>query len=389
MRPDARAAAAIAILDRVIAGDAAERALTGWARGARYAGSGDRAAVRDLVFDGLRRRRSAAVTGGGSDTAADGRAILLGLVRQRGGDPAALFTGAVHAPDRLSPAEQAGGAVPDGAAAVDLPDWLWPLWQADLGARATQAALALRDRAPVFLRVNLARGDRDAARAALAAEGIATRPHDCVRTALEVNGNARKIQNSAAYREGLVELQDASSQAAVLRLPLAPGAHVLDFCAGGGGKALAIAALTGGPVTAHDADPGRMADLPARAARAGARIEIAPPDALRGSFDLVLADAPCSGSGTWRRAPDAKWRLAPEGLDALTRTQDAILRAAAGFVAPGGWLAYATCSVLRAENDDRIRDFRAALPGWKQTDEMRLWPGPSGDGFYLALLQRE
>jgi 16S rRNA (cytosine967-C5)-methyltransferase len=160
---------------------------------------------------------------------------------------------------------------------------------------------------------------------------------------------------------------------------------VLDYCAGGGGKALALAAR-GAAVTAHDADPGRMRDLPARAARAGARVEIEAAPA--GAFDLVLCDAPCSGSGTWRRAPEAKWRLTPERLAALTELQAQILDQAAPLVAPGGALAYATCSLLEAENGAQTADFLARHPGWQLENERRLTPLEGGDGFYLALLRR-
>jgi 16S rRNA (cytosine967-C5)-methyltransferase len=184
-------------------------------------------------------------------------------------------------------------------------------------------------------------------------------------------------------------LQDAASQRAVLALPLAEGDRVLDYCAGGGGKTLAMGARAGLRLVAHDADPGRMADLPARAARAGLRVRLAATDELPGlgPFDLVLVDAPCSGSGTWRRAPEAKWRLTPEALAALTRRQDAILAAAAALVRPGGHLAYATCSVLSEENGDRIAAFCAGHPGWQVAGGLELLPGPLQDGFYLRFMK--
>ncbi len=383
MTPGARVQAAIDCLDRILAGAPAEQVLTGWARASRFAGSGDRAAVRDHVYAALRRRRSSGWIGGGGGA----RAVMIGSLTQDGADLAALFSGQGHAPAPLTAGEGQGDlALAPSAVAADLPDWLWQMLVADHGPQAADIAAALRHRAPVWLRASLARGTRDRAAAALAEEGIATRPHPEVQTALEVTGNAGKIQSSAAFARGLVEIQDASSQAAVLRLPLAAGQRVLDYCAGGGGKALAIAALTRGAVTAHDADPRRMADLPARAARAGARIAI--DRAPAGPFDLVLADAPCSGSGTWRRSPDAKWRLTPEGLGDLVALQDAILGRAAALVAPGGYLAYATCSVLAAENDGRINAFLASYPGWQVQDQMQRLPDAGGDGFYLAVLRR-
>ncbi|MBL4812802.1 MAG: RsmB/NOP family class I SAM-dependent RNA methyltransferase, partial [Rhodobacteraceae bacterium] len=163
-------------------------------------------------------------------------------------------------------------------------------------------------------------------------------------------------------------------------------------CAGGGGKTLALAAeMQGsGQIYAHDANPSRMKDLPERARRAGADIQVISPEHIESSpkCDLVLVDAPCSGSGTWRRAPDAKWRLTPERLAELKALQQSILQDAAQLVRPGGWLAYATCSLLAGENTAQIAAFLAANPSWQCKDEMRLVPGSEGDGFYLAVIQR-
>lgn len=382
----ARVAAAIDVLDLIRSGAPAEKTLTTWGRTHRFAGSGDRLAIRDLVYDALRCRRSLAALGGG-DT---GRGLMIGLMRRAGQDPAVLFTGLGHAPAVLGPADE---ALPDQSDAqrLDVPDWLYPMFAADLGADVGPVLRQLQSRANVFLRVNLRRADRSGAMAMLLRDGVETIAHPKVKTALQVSGTARQIQQSAAYLDGLVELQDAASQAAVLRLPLQPGQRVLDYCAGGGGKALAIAAIAEVTVVAHDADPRRMADLPARAARAGVSIATAATAALvqRLPFDLVLVDAPCSGSGTWRRTPDAKWRLTAEALARLGALQAAILAQAAAHVRPGGLLAYATCSVLRAENQAQIQGFTAAYPDWALRDEMQLLPTEQGDGFYLALLQRQ
>lgn len=374
-------AAAIAVLDRVLAGEAAEKALVNWARGSRYAGSGDRAAVRDHVFDALRRMRSCAALGGGLT----GRGLMLGIVRAQGGDVAALFSGQGHAPAPPRPDE--APAPMSEAERLDCPDWLEPPLRAALGADFPAVMEAMQARAPVFLRVNLCKADRAQARAMLHAEGIVTHPHPLAATALEVVDGARRVAASAALREGVVELQDVASQAIVAALPLADGMRVLDFCAGGGGKTLAMAGLARLSLTAHDADPRRMADLPARAARAGVSPRLIATAELRGGFDLVLADAPCSGSGAWRRQPDARWRLDSARLAALTVTQDAVLSAAAGQVRPGGWLAYATCSLLDIENRDRIAAFLQRDPGAVLEREMRLTPVDGGDGFYLAVIR--
>ena len=391
MTPGARVAAAIEILDRVLSGTPAEQALTNWARASRFAGSGDRAAVRDHVFASLRRKRSHAALGG----AMTGRGLLIGQLREAGADCPGIFSGSGHAPPPLTAAEVARldrAVEMERNIVLDCPDWLAPELEAALGDAFEPVMSALRDRAPVFLRVNDARTTREAARAALAAEGIGTRPHALAKTALEVTENPRRIQNAAAYRNGLVELQDAASQAVVEMLPLADAPRVLDYCAGGGGKALAMASQAPrATVFAHDADPRRMRDLPARATRAGAVITCLDSRevAAGGTYDLVLCDAPCSGSGAWRRSPEAKWRLDPAGLEALCRTQARILDRAAPLVAAGGHLAYATCSLLAPENGAQIAGFRARHRGWRLFSERRLTPLDGGDGFYIALLQRE
>lgn len=381
MTPAARVAAAMRILDRVIAGAAVEPALIGWARGSRYAGSGDRAAVRDLVFDALRRRRSRAALGG----ADSGHGLMLGMCREQGIPPETIFGAGPHAPPPLSPAQLAAGHAPDAAAATDLPDWLIPPLHEALGSRFDAVAAALRDRAPVWLRANRLRGTPADALAALAADGIAAEAHPTLPTALRVTEGQRGIARSRAYLDGLVELQDLSPQLAVASLGDLHGTRALDYCAGGGGKALALAAA-GAEVTAHDADPARMSDLPARAARGGARIDSIAPGAVRGSFDLVVTDVPCSGSGTWRRDPAGRWRLTPVQLDALCATQAAILAEAAGLVAGGGRLAYMTCSLLRAENDDQIDAFLGARPGWQEVLRRQWTPLDASDGFFLSVL---
>jgi 16S rRNA (cytosine967-C5)-methyltransferase len=384
MTPAARAAAAIAVLDRWLAGTPAEQALTNWGRASRYAGSGDRAAVRDLVFQAIRCRRSLAHRGG-ADT---GRGLILGLLRQSQEDPATVFTGQGHAPAPLSAAEAADPGPATGLAALDCPDWLAPALRASLGDLFVPVMAALQRRAPVFLRVNTARSTRAEATAALAPDGIEVEPHPLAATALLVTRGARRVQASRAYAEGLVDLQDAASQAVALAVPLAPGDRVLDLCAGGGGKALALAAR-GARVTASDADPARMRDLPARAARAGAIIDIASPDRLRGLFDVVLADAPCSGSGAWRRSPEGKWALTPGRLDSLRALQRDVLDAAAARLRPGGTLAYATCSLLDQENAEQADACLARHPDLRDAGRLTLTPCDGGDGFFLALLRRE
>lgn len=387
MTPAARYAAAIAVLDDILAGAPAEKSLTSWARGNRFAGSKDRAALRDHVYDVLRAMRSLGGLGGG----ASGRHLILGLLRRDGIAPDTVFGAGGYGPAALSD-EERGAAAGDmsQAAACDMPDWLWPHWQASLEDAAVEAALVQQNRAPVFLRVNQRRTDRDGAITRLAQDGVLAVPHPEVKSALEVIENERRIRLSGAFLDGLVDLQDAASQSAIAMLDIAPGAKVLDYCAGGGGKALAMADLFKADVTAHDIAPARMADIPERAARAGVRLRVAGPQDLGVGerFDLVLCDAPCSGSGTWRRTPDAKWRLTPQKLLEYNRMQADVVVAGAGHVGAGGALAYATCSVLHCENDDIVTAFCATRPEWQVAKTLRLAPSALHDGFFMIVLNK-
>lgn len=384
MTPGARVAAAIDVLDAIGAGQSAEKALTRWARNSRFAGSKDRAAVRDHVFDVLRHWRSDAARGG----AESGRARMIGRLRHQGIDPGVLFSGQGHAPKPLSVLESGNGKPPNCTGdAWDLPDWLIPNFMESLGEAAEQTALALTERAPVTLRVNISKSSVADVQRVLLDDGIATITNPRANTALTVTEGARRVRNTATFLNGLVEIQDASSQAAVSNLG-DPG-RALDICAGGGGKALAMAAL-GWSVTASDIDADRMSDIPVRAARGDHSVEICSPERLnaRRPFDLVFVDAPCSGSGTWRRTPEAKWALTQDRLDELIHMQRQILNQAVHMVLPGGILLYATCSVLRGENEEQVQGFLAETPEFCLTS-MQNWPIDAfGDGFFAAHLTR-
>ena len=382
MTPPARLSAAIEVLDRILTGSNAEQVLTNWGRANRYAGSGDRAGIRDLVYDALRCKRSFAALGGSMT----GRGLVLGGVRASGIDVEGLFTGEGHAPAVIGPADE--GRIPHLLEALDCPDWLAQRLIDSLGDDFAAVMQALRRRAGVYLRVNSGKVTVAQAQTSLAAEGIATVPADLASTAIEVIENERKVQNSNAYANGLVELQDAASQAVVEALYLRDGMKVLDYCAGGGGKALAIAAKATVSVFAHDADPRRMRDLPARAKRAGAKISILESITSSSAYDLVLTDVPCSGSGSWRRDPQGKWTLTAERLAALTSLQAEILDRAAPLVTSKGDLAYVTCSVLKEEDEAQIEAFLSRHKGWEVHLQHRYSPLQGGDGFFVAILRR-
>ena len=392
MTPAARLSAAIGLLDDINAGEPAERALTRWARQNRYAGSKDRAAVRDVVFDCLRQSRSLAHFAG-SDT---GRGMVAAQQMLAGEDLAVLFDGDRFAPEPLTDAEIARIGHPDTEAslpvALDFPDFLLPELMRSLGDDLPEVMAAMQQRAPVDLRVNSLKATVADAERMLARDLIFTEHHPLTENALRIVQNPRKLAASLAYSYGLVELQDVSSQRVAEFSGAKPGMKVLDYCAGGGGKTLALAAdMKGkGTLIAHDVNPHRMKDLPERARRAGADVQLLTGDMLQRqatSCDLVLVDAPCSGTGAWRRNPDAKWRMDQRFLDKVVALQAEILTEAAKFVKKGGTLAYATCSILKAENQDQTAAFLQRT-GWTLEEEIILTPVQGGDGFYCARIKR-
>lgn len=399
MTPGARLATAADILDLVLEGEPAGLTLTNWGRKNRFAGSRDRAAIRDIVFDCLRQKQSLAHAAG-SET---GRGLVLAYVAASGTPLDTIFDGAGYNPAPLNAVEQArfaGNAAPEPApdpapdpVRLNYPAFLDAELRRSLGADFEAVLSAMTTRAPVDLRVNQRKARLPVAVAALKGDDIDVVPVADVPTALRVTKNQRRIGNSVAYREGLVELQDASSQAVALFAGAAKGMRVLDYCAGGGGKALALHDAMGGTgtVVAHDIAQIRMNDLPKRAARAGARITVAMPGhpaLMPESFDLVFVDAPCTGTGSWRRTPDAKWRMTQKDLDKALAAQATILRRAADFVAPGGVLTYATCSMLASENQDQITAFLAETPEFRHDGAIFLTPLTTGDGFFAARLLR-
>lgn len=386
MTPVARYAAAIEVLDRIVSGEAAERALTNWARGHRFAGSKDRAAIRDHVFDALRRRRSYAALGGGTS----GRALILGALREAQIDPDTVFSTDRFAAPPLTAEERSAGRAPHpGAEAADCPDWLWDLVQDDLGDASERVFACQRDAAPVGLRVNLAKTDRDSLVSLLAVDGVLAQPDPRSPSALVLDGRPRGLTRLQAWHDGLFELQDAGSQWVSDQVPLADGQTMVDFCAGGGGKTLAVAGRVRGRFVAHDGEAHRMKDLPERAERAGVFVKTVANAQDLPQADTVVLDVPCSGSGTWRRAPDAKWALTAQRLDALTELQGQILRQAAVLVRPKGHLVYATCSVLTRENAMQIADFLGDQDDFTLLNDGKLLPDAGSDGYYCAVLQRK
>lgn len=402
MTPGARVQAAIDILDEIAAGRRpADEIVRDWGRAHRFAGAKDRRAIADLTYDVLRRRGYYALLTARDDARA---AVLAHVAAGQGaGETARLFSGDGHAPAVLDADErQLAGNIATSARGVpefDAPSFLLPELEAAFGADMEEELAALDRPAPLDLRVNTLKATREEARTRLAEDGIAAEPAPRSPIGLRIEGQVR-IAGSAAFKAGLIEPMDEGSQLAALAVGAAPGMQVADLCAGAGGKALALAAEmeNRGQIYASDADARRLGRLGPRMKRAGARnIQPVrwPQDGrftdLTASCDRVLIDAPCSGTGAWRRHPELKWRLAAEDLAGLTRTQDALLRSAAPLVKPGGRIVYVTCSVLPAENEARTDAFLAEHPAFSRNDaaSFRLTPFRDGtDGFYVAVLDR-
>jgi 16S rRNA (cytosine967-C5)-methyltransferase len=413
MTPAARLQAAIDILAALEATQQpVDRFLRDWFRARRFAGSGDRRAISERVFDILRHRSSLAWRLGDASP----RALVTASLLAEAADPAALFSGG-YGPAPLSEAERAAIAAtpapPPPHVAGEYPEWLAPSLARAFGGRLATETAALQARAPVDLRVNTLKASRPEVLAALKAEGFAAAPTPWSPLGIRIppgEGSAA-LSKSPLFLSGAFEFQDEAAQIAAALAGARPGLAVLDLAAGAGGKALAMASAMDnqGAILAFDDVAARLKPLAERAARAGATcITLADkrggPLWGNGKFDLVFLDAPCSGTGTWRRQPELRWRLTPARLAELTRLQDWLLDDAGRHTIAGGRLVYATCSVLPEENEDRVAAFLARNPDFHRLDAAAAWDGPipglvgdfhaspvrtGTDGFYCALLARD
>lgn len=373
MRPGGRLAAAIELLDLIDSDRRpADMLIREYFRTRRYAGSKDRRAVTELVYRIQRNRGSIDWHLNCVNLPVSNRLrAFLEAADWNVGD----LSNDDHAPDPLSPSEKsgleaAGGISPDDMpdeARLNLPDWLCRHFrEGDPEASAGDLIEALGPRAAADVRVNTLSSTREEVQAELQQAGIETRPVDWVPTALRLDQTAR-LETLSATREGRIEIQDAGSQYAALLVGAQPGERVADICAGAGGKTLAMAAAMqgSGAIFASDVDGRRLKRLEERAGRAGVGsiqcLEVSPraawPEGWAGTMDRVLVDAPCSGSGTWRRQPEQRWRHSPDRLDELVAIQASILDRAAVLVRPGGRLVYVTCSFLRPENETAVTEF--------------------------------
>jgi 16S rRNA (cytosine967-C5)-methyltransferase len=434
LTPGAQVAAAIHLLDEIERGRApADDIVASYFRRHRFAGSSDRGAISGHIYAVLRHRAALDwwIAREGQGLAADARhRMLAALVLAESWKPRDIdqaFDGDRFRPPPLALQERelvealVGEALerPSMPAAMrgNFPEWLHSYLERAFGGRLHEEMAALNAEAPLDLRVNRLKGDRETARVALRHEDIKATPTPWSPVGLRVRERI-PLSTLDAFREGLLEVQDEGSQLAALLADARPGMRVVDFCAGAGGKTLALAAemRNRGHLVACDVSAHRLERATQRLRRAGASIVQRQPLSSHrdkwvkrhaGSFDRVLVDAPCTGIGTWRRNPDAKWRLKPEDVTELAALQADILASAQRLVKPGGRLIYVTCSLLAEENELQVERFLGQHADFKLVPVAQVWaetvgtasPAEAGtlrlttarhhtDGFFVAILER-
>ncbi|MEM7619237.1 MAG: RsmB/NOP family class I SAM-dependent RNA methyltransferase [Pseudomonadota bacterium] len=396
MRLGGRIQAAIEVLETIENHhQPASIALADWGRSHRFAGSADRAAIGNLVYDVLRNRSSIAWRMG-NETA---RALALGTVKyiwdESLEDLKQLFAEDKFAPDQLSEVEEQALQQDDlsdapGWIKANIPEWLEEAFQANFDEAYIEEGLALSTRPPTDLRINTLKANAAKVTKVLARFKPQQAPltQNGVRLpASEKQARGANVLPEAAYQKGWFEVQDAGSQIVSELVFPQKGEQILDFCAGGGGKTLALSALmeNTGQIHAYDANRERLAPIYDRLKRSGARnVQVYAPqestlETLTGKMDRVVVDAPCSGSGVWRRRPDAKWRLSEKALSERQQEQADILRAAAQFVKPGGYLCYITCSLLVEENENQVYAFLEQTDTFELLSASEVWQDLYGD----------
>lgn len=431
MTPAARLQASIELLETILGEDRpADAVLAQYFKGRRFFGSKDRRAVQDQVWQIIRHRARLSWALGAEN--ANARmlvaAALVALDKRPMDSVAGLFSGAKNGPEPLHANEKrmvekaASRNLEDAprAARLECPAWVLEKFDRAYGDAADAEVAALGGEAPLDVRANTLKTTREAVLAQLEAEGLKVSPTRLSPIGVRVS-NRTTLGNHLGFKDGLFDVQDEGSQLCALLVDARPGMSVMDLCAGAGGKTLALAAQMNnkGRLIASDLSVTRLERSKLRLRRAGvhnATLRVLEEhdkwlkrqtSSQGGAFDRVLVDAPCTGTGAWRRNPDARWRLKPENLANLTATQDAVIAQGAQLTRPGGRLVYVTCSLLPDENEDRVNAFLAAHGDFKLLDAAALWseilpgaspvPGPtltfspvrSGtDGFFIAILER-
>jgi 16S rRNA (cytosine967-C5)-methyltransferase len=428
MRPPAQVQASIELLDEISQTRyPADRLMAQYFRNNRYIGSKDKAAISEYVYGVLRKKLSYQYLLEKAELAKDSRFLLAILLREQDQSLSDMYTGEKYHPRafpkpvleillaiNLADLEQAPSHVQ-----LNVPEWIAPRLEAALGDRYTQEMQAANQRAQTDIRVNLLKSSLAQTQQMMQEVGYMPEPSALSPWGLRFNQRVA-LFGLDAFKKGWFEVQDTGSQILALVSQVKPGDKVVDFCAGAGGKTLAMAAMmeNKGTIYACDVHSKRLEQLAKRTKRAGAhnvRTHLLSSEhdkwvkKHRNIADVVLIDAPCTGTGTWRRSPDSRWNLQPENLENLKALQQSILQSASRLVKPGGQVLFATCSLLTEENEDQIGEFLNANPHFElgelelpetltqnldridsHTHQLRLFPGLSGtDGFYVAALRRK
>jgi 16S rRNA (cytosine967-C5)-methyltransferase len=332
----------------------------------------------------LRCRRSA----GAWPEPQSARAWAIGALRTNGSDPSEFFTGIAHAPAVLQAEDVA--PLPTDRDRLDLQDWVIDRLTEEYGAaQTTEIGAILRHRAPITLRVNVQKTTRAQLQAELAKAEIETSLNPASDTALTILSNPRRAVLQPCFQQGWFELQDAASQAVADAIVL--NGRILDYCAGGGGKSLALAARSGLKIFAHDISAARMLEIAPRASRGGHAIEVISPQDLapETKFDTVVCDLPCSGSGAWRRSPESKWSLTPKDLEGYVTLQRDIITKAVTHLAPNGYFALITCSIFAAENQEQRQFVSDNFPDLTYCSTTQYLPSATQDGLYLVTFKKD
>ena len=400
MRRDSRANAAIFILDEFLAGQNLNAILSKWSKANRYAGSSDRESIRDIVFDILRVKKTFTFILSKEKQVINGRALVLLYSVYYSLPLNDIFTGQKYGPDKLNNYENEFSEIAKennerGFEVIDnIPDFLLDEFERSLGSKFNNVMRLLEKRAPVSIRVNTNKSDVSSILEVLSSEGIEGKIAKKVRYGIEIIGNPRRLTQIQAFKDGHFEVQDLHSQKIIEGLPIKEDTKILDYCAGAGGKILNIASLLkgNGRFFVHDLDKRKLIEADLRAKRAGIKLKRLNAENMEkhhNSFDYILADVPCSGSGTWRRNPQQKWRITPDSLEEILNRQITILNEVKDLIKKNGLLFYITCSLLKIENEEVVADFLIQNKNFSLSNKENITIDAQGDGFFCAVLQKK
>lgn len=379
----------IEILDTYLNEAKIDFVLRKWAIKHRFAGSSDRRKIKDIIFDIIRQKKSCEHVGGGFS----GRNLLIGYLKLKGTELSSVFDNSKFGPEELTIKEQNINVDLSNLSNIyelDFPSWLIPILRRSLLNEFSNVVKALRNRSHIQLRVNLKKISRLNVMKKLQKNNIECEINELCSTALNVLNGAQHILTSPCFENGFVELQDAGSQLVSELIEINYNDKVLDMCAGAGGKSLSIScgAELDATYFAWDINFDRMKDIDARSKRAGVKIEKVIKLSSKSFYNKIIIDAPCSGSGSWRRDPEGKWRLDEDILDNYVKTQRELILKGLKLLAPRGQILYITCSILDIENGKLIDDLISSVLSLRLVKSISLVPSSKSDGFYGAVLEK-